>query len=60
MKLFAAYTLGGPNNYENFIGKPRRAGGEAFLEIGNANGSKWLSINLGTITNNIAECVIIF
>ena len=40
MKLFAAHTLGGPNNYENFIGKPRRAGGEAFLEIGNANGSK--------------------
>ena len=60
MKLFAAYTSGGPNNYENFIGKPRRAGGAAFLEIGNANGSKGLPINLGTTTNNIAECALVF
>lgn len=55
MKLFAAYTLGGPNSHENVIGKPRRAGGsegEAFLEIGNANGSyhnllKWYVVNDG-------------
>ena len=33
---------------------------EAFLEIGNANGSKRLPINLGTTTNNIAECALVF
>ena len=69
MKLFAAYTSGGPNNYENVMGKPWRAGGgggggggcvEAFLEIGNANVSKRLPINLGTTTNNIAGCALVF
>ena len=35
-------------------------GREAFLEIGNANGSKRLPINLGTTTNNIAECALVF